>query len=65
MKTTPWVKSTRSNDQGQCVETRWFDGERQIRDSKNPDGGELTVSPEAFAAFIAAVKSDALGGPAA
>ncbi len=56
MQTTPWRKSSRSGGQGNCVEFRELGEDCQIRDSKNPEGGELTVSPASFAAFIASVK---------
>ncbi len=64
MTTTPWRKSSRSGGQGNCVEFRQDDDRFQIRDSKNPAGGSLTVTPAAFRAFIAGVKSGALDGPA-
>ncbi len=59
MKTTPWRKSSRSGGQGQCVETRQHDGRCEIRDSKDPAGGVLSFSPEAFAAFVDDVKCGA------
>jgi len=58
-----WRKSTRSNNGGQCVEVadNLLDrGVVGVRDSKNPTGPALAVSPEAFRAFVVAVKeSDA------
>ncbi len=59
MNSTPWRKSSRSGGQGNCVEFRELDGSCQLRDSKDPNGGEVTVSPAAFKAFIDAVKGNA------
>ncbi|KOG52003.1 DUF397 domain-containing protein [Streptomyces varsoviensis] len=61
---TTWVKSTYSGGEGgQCVE--WApaavatSGAVPIRDSKVPHGPILTVSPAAWASFVAfAVRSD-------
>ena len=53
-----WRKSSRSSGQGgQCVEVaddgvRWY-----VRDSKDPDGGVLTVSGTAWRAFLAHLTS--------
>ncbi|TDC42524.1 DUF397 domain-containing protein [Micromonospora sp. KC213] len=58
-----WRTSSRSNDQGLCVEvadnlarTRGLVG---IRDSKDPDGPALVVSPPGWMAFVEAIR---LGG---
>ncbi|WP_181786734.1 DUF397 domain-containing protein [Streptomyces phytophilus] len=70
MSTTPhpprtrWVKSSHSNgDGGNCVE--WapdlaVSGVVPVRDSKDPDGPALTFSADAWAAFIADVKTGEL-----
>jgi hypothetical protein len=47
-----WRKPTQSGDQGSCFELR--NDLRAVRDSKDPDGGFLTVD---LAAFIRAVKA--------
>ncbi|WP_407564310.1 DUF397 domain-containing protein [Streptomyces sp. 184] len=69
MSTTPhlsrarWVRSSHSNgDGGNCVE--WApdfaaSGIVPVRDSKNPDGPALTFTADAWAAFIADVKTGA------
>ncbi|HCA86472.1 MAG TPA: DUF397 domain-containing protein [Streptomyces sp.] len=50
-----WRKSSYSSDTGgECVEVADLDGIVAVRDSKNPDGPALTVSPAAFAAFVTA-----------
>jgi hypothetical protein len=52
-----WWKSSRSGGQGgDCVEVagdgvRWY-----VRDSKEPDGGLLTVSGTAWQSFLTHVK---------
>jgi hypothetical protein len=50
-----WRKSTRSTDNGACVE---LSGDLDaVRDSKNPDGPVLLVPRAALGALLAAVKS--------
>jgi hypothetical protein len=60
-----WVKSSYSNGGGgDCVE--WSPGLAAIsttvpvRDSKNPDGPALTVTPGTWSAFVSAVRHGAL-----
>ncbi|MFI9649895.1 DUF397 domain-containing protein [Streptomyces sp. NPDC052040] len=51
-----WRKSSYSSDTGgQCVEYADLDAHVALRDSKNPAGGHLTVTPAAFAGFVGAV----------
>ncbi|MFE6687635.1 DUF397 domain-containing protein [Streptomyces sp. NPDC057743] len=56
-----WVRSTYSNNGGQCVE--WAPehaaatGEVLVRDSKDPNGPQLTLTPSAFAGLVAFAKS--------
>jgi hypothetical protein len=53
-----WVKSSRSNGAGQCVEAASLgDGRIAVRDSKDPDGPALVFSPEEWSAFVAGVKA--------
>jgi hypothetical protein len=48
-----WFKSSYSSDQGgNCVEVAVGPGTVHVRDSKNPDGPILTVTPDAWAAFV-------------
>jgi hypothetical protein len=56
-----WRKSTRSGDNGACVEARYTDGLTQVRDSKNPAGPVLTFSPAEWSAFLATVKARGFG----
>lgn len=49
-----WRKSSRSQDQGACVELSPFGA---IRDSKNPEGPRLALE---VGGLVAAVKADRL-----
>jgi hypothetical protein len=55
-----WRKSRHSGTGGaggqDCVEVAALDQGRGIRDSKAPDAGHLTLSPESFAHLITRVK---------
>lgn len=56
-----WFKSTWSGEGDNCVEVAFLaSGRVGIRDSKNPAGGALVVSPSAFTGFIAAAASGEL-----
>ncbi|MFH8493937.1 DUF397 domain-containing protein [Streptomyces coeruleorubidus] len=51
-----WRKSSYSgNTGGECVEVADLGPGVAVRDSKNPGVGILTLSPEAYAAFVAHV----------
>ncbi|MFJ5973635.1 DUF397 domain-containing protein [Streptomyces sp. NPDC093060] len=51
--TLRWFKSSYSDaGGGQCVEVALCPHTIHVRDSKNPDGPQLTVSPEAWAGFL-------------
>ncbi|KMS68927.1 hypothetical protein ACM01_37260 [Streptomyces viridochromogenes] len=51
-----WRKSSYSGSTGgECVEVADLPTLVAVRDSKNPDHGTLTLSPEAFTAFVAHV----------
>ncbi|MEV5568536.1 DUF397 domain-containing protein [Spirillospora sp. NPDC052269] len=56
--TRSWRKSTHSAGQEACVEVRGsVTHGTQVRDSKDPDGPELTFSPSAWRVFHAKVLS--------
>ncbi|MGK4580943.1 DUF397 domain-containing protein [Kitasatospora sp. HPMI-4] len=57
-----WRKSSYSGSGGECVEVAdGFPGIRPVRDSKDPEGPALVFSAEAFADFVAGVKSGDFG----
>ncbi len=55
-----WRTSSRSNDQGLCVEVAdnlvGTAGVVAVRDSKDPSGPTLTVSPPGWSAFVEAIR---------
>lgn len=54
-----WRKSSYSGggSGSDCVEVALLRGGRAIRDSKNKSGGELRLSEDRMAAFLASVKA--------
>ncbi|MEU1801166.1 DUF397 domain-containing protein [Streptomyces sp. NPDC019937] len=54
LKPCEWIKSSYSTDDGpDCVEVAAHPtGTIHIRDSKNPDGPQLTATAAAWAAFV-------------
>jgi len=57
--TTPWIKSSRSgNNGGDCVELRRHAEAVQVRDSKNPNRLVLTFTRAEFDAFLAGAKGE-------
>jgi hypothetical protein len=54
MSDTGWFRSSFSSSASDaCVEVRVGEIGARVRDSKNPGGGELTLKPATFAAFVA------------
>jgi hypothetical protein len=53
---TDWRKSSRSNGEGQCVETASGVGTVAVRDTTDRDGGTLTFSAAAWERFTASVR---------
>lgn len=51
-----WRKSTRSSGDGACVEVTTLHGATAVRDSKDPAGPALTVTPAQWAAFTGGVR---------
>lgn len=52
MTDTPWIKASRSNDQGSCVEQRRHDGMVEVRDTKHRTGPTLRFTDAEFAAWL-------------
>nr|WP_308291005.1 DUF397 domain-containing protein [Micromonospora sp. RL09-050-HVF-A] len=64
MTTARWHKSTRSGNQGNCVEVATNLLSRQgavfVRDSKDPQGGQIAVTARSWTAFTDALREGAL-----
>ncbi|WP_326795636.1 DUF397 domain-containing protein [Streptomyces sp. NBC_01808] len=56
-----WYKSSYSNGQAECIEVAVADGVVAARDSKDPSGPVLTFAPDAWRAFVAAVRGGEYG----
>ncbi|GAB3487291.1 DUF397 domain-containing protein [Amycolatopsis cihanbeyliensis] len=56
LRATQWIKSSHSANNGDCVEVAFGTDRVAARDSKDPDGGALLLSPEAFRAFLHRVR---------
>ncbi len=56
-----WRKSTRSNGQANCVEVAdLHGGHRAVRDSKNPTGPALLITPTQWTTFTTALRTGTL-----
>ncbi|MER8102797.1 DUF397 domain-containing protein [Kitasatospora sp. NPDC094016] len=63
LTTASWVKSTYSQQGGDCLEVAHGSLELMpVRDSKDPHGPALVFPAEAWASFVAAVRSGEFGG---
>ncbi|MFI0943200.1 DUF397 domain-containing protein [Streptomyces sp. NPDC021020] len=56
-----WIKSSYSDNGGQCVEVAASSDVVAVRDSKNPTGPALSVPADAFTAFVEGVKRGEFG----
>lgn len=55
---TSWTKSSYSGGNGACVEIKSTIATAvDVKDSKQTDGPQLRFSPDAFAAFVAHVRT--------
>jgi hypothetical protein len=63
MSTVTWLKSSYSDTQGNyCVEVARLPRSIGIRDSKNPNDPQLSLSHGSFASLVAQVKANELEG---
>lgn len=60
MEYMKWRKSSHSSDDGNCVEVANLDGQRAVRDSKNPTATVLTFTTTQWTAFTTGVKNEQL-----
>ncbi|KRV46503.1 hypothetical protein AQ490_11450 [Wenjunlia vitaminophila] len=59
--TSGWFKSSRSAQNGECVEVSTSQpGVVPVRDSKDPAGPALVFTAEAWSSFVSAVKQGEL-----
>ena len=57
VEVTAWRKSSYSNGHGNCVEVGDGPTVVAIRDSKNPNGPVVTVTPAAWRAFLRSIRA--------
>jgi Domain of unknown function (DUF397) len=61
----PWVKSSYSGPQGNCVEVaRLADGAVAVRNSRHPDGPALIFTTAEWDAFLSGATDGEFGSPA-
>jgi hypothetical protein len=60
--TAPWVKSSYSGPQGNCVEVAFLDGgEVAMRNSRHPDGAALVFTAAEWRAFLRGARDGEFG----
>jgi hypothetical protein len=52
MLTNEWRKSSRSGDAGNCAEVRRNGDRIEVRNSKAPEAGTATFTPDEWRAFL-------------
>ncbi|MGW5364140.1 DUF397 domain-containing protein [Actinopolymorpha pittospori] len=57
MQVSEWKKSRHSGNGGNCVEVGQVPGLVSVRDTKDREGGTLTVPTAAWSAFLTGVKA--------
>jgi hypothetical protein len=55
---TSWRKSSYSGNDSNCVEIAYGDAMVGVRDSKNPEAGQLELSGDAFRSFVIYLKAN-------
>ena len=50
--TTPWIKATASDPNGQCVESRRHEDMVEVRDTKDRSGPVLRFTSAEFSAWL-------------
>ena len=58
-----WRVSTRSGNNGACVEARYDSDRVHLRDSKNREGHHLAFTAEGWTQFVAGVKDGEFDRP--
>ena len=56
-----WFKSSKSANNGQCVEVAFVDGQVAVRDSKDPAGPALMFTVPEWNAFVGGVAAGEFG----